>query len=133
GELLGASGLSVSSSCADEAQIESSVRFIDFFVNDADAAALFASNNGPVTVTEYQDAQIQDDGTSDHVQRQVELGQEVTTDEELTTYVLPVGGREVNDLFERISTSVMLGETSPTDGAEAFFSEANSALASGTN
>src|SRR5699024_5404451 len=78
GEVLGASGLSISTSCDSDAKIAAAARFIDFWINDAEAAALFASNNGTVTTTEFQEAQLQE-GDDPYVHRQIELAQQVIT------------------------------------------------------
>lgn len=130
GEALGASGLAIAANCED-AERDAAARFVDFFVNDERAAATYASNNGSVSVTSLQDAQMSNPETSPDVVRQLELLQTVIERYDPSTYVSPIGGRQATEAFTRISTSVFLGETSPGAGADAFLAEANRALAAG--
>lgn len=131
GEVLGASGLSISTSCDGDAATAAAARFIDFWINDPDAAALFASNNGTVTVTEFQETQLQDSEESPYVQRQIELARQVIDEFDPTAEVTPVGGRLPSDAFTRFAQAVWLGEQTPESAAAGFFAESNASLAAG--
>lgn len=130
GEVLGANGLAISTSCEGDAAIQASADFIDFFVNDEGAAEAYLSNNGTTTVTTQQDAQRDAPDTNPYVAQAIDLLQTVIDEYSPSTVVTPVGGREVTDAFTRIATSVWLGEVTPEQGAQQFVDEANGVLGS---
>lgn len=130
GENFGSNGLSLSTSCTDD-QVDSGVKFINFFLNDENAAKAYGSTNGAVSVTKPRQAQIDNPETDPKLAESLALVQTVVDEHDPKGLVLPVGGRAASDAFTRAATSVFLGQATPDEAAAAFISEANAALAAG--
>jgi len=129
GETFGSNGLSISVSCSD-ASVASAAKFVDFFVNDPEAAKAYGSTNGAVSKLELQTAQISDPSTDPSLKEGLELLQTVVTKFDPKGYVFPAGGRAASDAFTRGATSVLLGQATPEAASKQFIAEANAAMAS---
>jgi multiple sugar transport system substrate-binding protein len=131
GENFGSNGLSISTSCPEEA-VENAVKFIEFFLNDEEAAKAYGSTNGAVSVTKLRQQQIDDPNQTDvKLVESLRLVQEVVDEGKARGLVFPVGGRAVSDAFTRAATSVFQEQATPEEAADAFIAEANAALAAG--
>lgn len=130
GVTLGSNGLSISASCPNR-DVDASAKFINFFLNDEAGALAYASDNGTVSVTKLQQAQINDPKLPATLKASLSLTEQMIKTANPQPLLIPVGGRAVFDTFTRTATSVFLGQANPSQAADTFFTQANSALAAG--
>ncbi|MFI7443996.1 ABC transporter substrate-binding protein [Nonomuraea indica] len=101
-------------------------KFIDFLVNDPDAASILLSDRGLPTNTKVL-ATVKDKLPAVD-QKTLAFIDEVKG--ELSPIVAPPkGAMEMEDILKRNTEEVLFGKTTPDAGAEKFLSEANAALA----
>jgi len=122
GDDMGTNGISIGSNCSPE-QIEAAVKWINFFLQDENAAKTYASDNGVVTVERFQNAQMEDPDTAPGQREQIRLLQ-IVDDDSIPTYY-PNGYRPMIDALGRASQSVAFGELTPEEATDAFFEEAD--------
>lgn len=128
GENFGSNGLSISTSC-EEDKIDEAVQFIDFFLNDPEAARVYGSTNGAVSVSDLRANQILETTDNPKLVESLELVTTIVEEHDPFGIVFPVGGRAMTDAFSRHATSIFQGQATPEQAAAAFMAEANSALA----
>lgn len=104
---------------------EAAQKFVDFLVNDPDAAAILLSDRGLPTNSEVVAAV--KDKLSPADQKVLAFIESVRS-ELSTAAVPPKGAMEMEDVLIRATDSVLFDKASPDDAAKAFISEANSAL-----
>src|SRR5690606_2826926 len=92
GETFGSNGLSLSTSCAED-DLPAAVRFIDFFLNDPEAAMAYGSTNGVVSVESLMQQQIDAPDVRPELREQLQLVQTIVRDYNPQGLVVPVGGR----------------------------------------
>ncbi|NUR85703.1 MAG: extracellular solute-binding protein [Nonomuraea sp.] len=101
-------------------------KFIDFLVNDPDAAAILLSDRGLPTNAKVLAAVKDKLPPTD--QKTLAFIDEVRAD--LTpVQVPPKGAMQMEDIFKRNSEEVLFGKATPDAGAQKLLSEANAALA----
>ncbi|WP_180357583.1 ABC transporter substrate-binding protein [Streptomyces sp. NP160] len=124
--VLFTSGWSIPTSCDN---IPTAAAYIDFWVNDPEANALFASNNGAVTNTKMLEAQLADTSLAPAVRQNLELFQQIVKDEPPT--VLYPAGYQANfeTAFTRSYEAVALNGADPRETAQQFVDNLNAALA----
>ncbi|WP_106401400.1 ABC transporter substrate-binding protein [Actinocorallia populi] len=104
---------------------EAAQKFVDFLVNDPDAAAILLSDRGLPTNSEVVAAV--KDKLSPADQKVLAFIESVRS-ELSTAAVPPKGAMEMEDVLIRATDSVLFDKASPDDAAKTFISEANSAL-----
>ena len=127
GDTVGANGLSISSSCPEEDRAAAAT-FIDFFLNNPEAAAIYASDNGTVSNDALRQAQIEDPETNPDIVLQMEMLDLVIADYDPVSYVAPAGATEVSDIFRRAADAVWLGQSTPAQAAQDIVDQAERAL-----
>lgn len=127
GETFGSNGVSISTSCPDD-RVAEAAKFLNFYVNDPQAAKAYGSTNGAVSKVSLQEAQINDPNTDPSLVEGLKLLQTVVNKYHPQGYVYPAGGRAASDAFTRAATSVFLGQATPEAAAKSFMAEANGAL-----
>ncbi|RKN10954.1 ABC transporter substrate-binding protein [Streptomyces radicis] len=123
--VLGTNGISIPTGCD---QVGTAAAFIDFFVNDTEAALAFQSDNGILTNTRAQEALVDDADTPDSVRRNVTTLRELTDSGDLTTTTYPSGLTTLTTELSRLYQEAAFGQTSVEDAASAFFTAAERAL-----
>lgn len=119
------SGLSISANCENPSTAAS---FIDFFVNDEEAAIAFASDNGAITNTENLSALLNDPDTTEGKKAELELYAYLTEQDLPAT----VYGKSYASIFQegvtRYYQRISFGELNADEAAEQFVEEAQGAL-----
>jgi multiple sugar transport system substrate-binding protein len=125
GNVLFTSGFAISANCDN---VPTAAAFIDFWANNDEAAALFASNNGGVTNTRHLQAQLDNPELPPTKKHELELYQQVIENKP-PTVSYPAGYQaNFETAFSRAYESVSLGGASPEDAAAAFIAEVNAAF-----
>ena len=127
GDTVGANGLSISSSCPEQDRAAAAT-FLDFFLNNPEAAAIYASDNGTVSNDELRQAQIDDPETNPDIVQQMEMLDLVFAEYDPVSYVAPPGATEVTDIFRRGAEAVWLGQSTPAEAAQMIVEQAELAL-----
>lgn len=125
GNVLFTSGFSLAATCDN---VPTAAAALDFWANDDEAAAEFASNNGPVTNTRHLEQQIDDPELPELRAHDLELYGEIAQAEPPTVVYPPGYQAAFEDSYVRAYESVAYGEVSVEDAASSFFTEVNSAL-----
>lgn len=119
------SGLAISANCKNVATAAS---FIDFFVNDADAAIAYASDNGANTNTENLELILDDPATTPAKKAELELYAFVAEQDVAPTLY----GKGYASIFQQNLTryfqQVSFGELTAKEAAEQFVNEAEGIL-----
>lgn len=121
GDVVGTNGLSIGATCPPE-QVPIAAAFIDFFTQDAEAAKLFASDNGLVSVDRLRKMQAEDPESSYGLIRQIRLMEEIGDDMQPEVY--PEFFGEIRDLLFSNYQSVAFEVMSIEEAVDAFFAEA---------
>lgn len=124
GEWVWTNGLSISNSCDN---IDEAAEFIDFFLNDPDAADIYASSNGMVTVERFQEAQLDGGEASEELRHVIQLAQNLD-EYEPEAIVFPPGTLAAEEAFTRHIESMYLADIPPGTAAREFMEEGNSLL-----
>jgi len=126
GNVLFTSGFAISANCDN---VPTAAAFINFWANDDEAAALFASNNGGVTNTRHLQQQLDNPDLPATKKHELELYQQVIENKP-PTVSYPAGYQaNFETAFSRAYESVSLGGASPEDAAKAFIAEVGAAFA----
>lgn len=125
GNVLFASGFGIAANCDN---VATAAAYIDFWANDDDAAALFASNNGGVTNTRHLQAQLENPELPELKKHELELYQSVIANNPPTVVYPPGYQANFEQTFSRTYESVSLGGVSVEEAAAAFIAEVNAAL-----
>ena len=125
GTVLFTSGWSIPKNCDN---IPTAAAYINFWVNDHEANALFASNNGAVTNTVELDSQLKDSSLDPATKHSLQLFQEIVQSQPPT--VLYPAGYQANfeTAFTRSYQEISLNGADVRTTAEAFIKDLNSAL-----
>lgn len=130
GNTLFTSGFSIPTTCDN---VPTATAFIDFWINDDEAAMAFLSDNGPVTNVRHLEQQIADTSLPDAKQHELQLYQEII-EHEPVSIVYPPGYQAVfEDTFGRYWASVAFGQATIEDAVEDFFTEVNAELGSASS
>lgn len=126
GNVLFTSGFSIA---ATSSNVPTAAAFINFWANDDEAAAVFASNNGAVTNTRHLEQQLENPDLPPLRKHDLELYGKIA-EAEPPTVIYPPGYQAVfEDAYIRAYESVTFGGGSTQDAAAAFFAEVESSLA----
>ncbi|GMM95831.1 ABC transporter substrate-binding protein [Microbacterium sp. MTN4-26] len=119
------SGLAISENCDN---VATAADFIDFFVNDPEAALVYASDNGANTQTENLQALLDDPATSEAKKSELALYQTLA-DEGVAPAVY---GKGYASLFQQAVTryyqQISFGDLTVDEAAEQFTNEAEGAI-----
>jgi len=121
GDIVPANSLSIAANCSN---MPLAAAFVNFFVNDPEAAKIYGSDNGAVTVTALLEAQLADPQTSPATKTLLEVFQAVGA-RGSRQQAFPSGFQtKFTDLHKRLTQQVLFGSMSPQEAADAFFAEA---------
>jgi len=120
GDIVPSNSLSVAANC-DNAPLASA--FVDFFLNDPEAAKIYASDNGAVTNTKLLEAQLADPATSDATKTLLTVFQAVSA-RGSRQQAFPSGfQKKFTEVHKRLTQQVLFGALTPQQAADAFFAE----------
>jgi multiple sugar transport system substrate-binding protein len=125
---MGTNGISIGSNCSED-QVKAAAAWINFFLQNDEAAKIYLSDNGVVTVDRQQNAQAEDPATTPGQVKHVRLLQMIADDSTPTYY--PNGYRPLIDALQRMAQAVAFGELTPESAADAFFEEADNIFGQG--
>lgn len=126
GNVLFTSGFSIPASCEN---VPTAAAFIDFWMNDDEGAATFASSNGAVTNSRHLQQQLDDPELPDTKRHELELYQRIAEQDPVSIVYPPGYQATFEDAYTRAYESVIFGEATVEEAAAAFFDEVDSALA----
>lgn len=106
---------------------EEAVRFINWFIQDAQAIDILRSNRG-TPVTTAARALLRQIGLNQYDQKVFDIEDKILAFAGPVPPPAPKGGAEVRDLFERTSEEVQFGRRTPEDAARYFIAEARRIL-----
>ena len=119
---LGANGIAIGTPCTDQAKLDASVKWVNFFTEDDRAAAIYESDNGVVAIDRQQQAQLNGPNTSRGQREQIELFQKVAPDAKPVNW--PAGGYgALTEALGRAYDAVAFETMSPEDGAKQLATE----------
>lgn len=125
GNVLITSGLSIAGNATN---ITTAASFINFFTNNTQAAAAFASDNGAVTVTKLLESQEHDMKNPAGVREYLQVYQDIVK-AGAPVILYPPGFTSVfEDAFPRAYQNISFGKTSVQAAVSSFFKEAKSDL-----
>ena len=119
---MGTNGISIGANCS-EAQVAAAAAWINFFLQNDEAATIYASDNGVDTVDRLQDEKAADPNTTPGQVKHIKLLQMIDDDSTPTYY--PNGYRPLIDALQRTAQAVAFGESTPEEAVDAFFAEAD--------
>ena len=122
GDDLQTNGMSIGSNCPEE-DVPAAAAWINFFLNDEEAAQIYASDNGVVTVDRLREQQRDDPNTLPGQTRNIELLEEILEFEpEPASYLPGYGALEAAQ--KRAYESVMFGAQTIEEAVDEYFAEA---------
>ncbi len=102
--------------------------FVDFLLNDEDAAAIMLTDRGLPANLDVRESILGSLESAD--QRMADFMTEIESEIVDSTPVPPNGSGEVQDIMIRVNTEVLFGSLSPEEAAQRFIDEVNAATAS---
>ncbi|MEG9246653.1 extracellular solute-binding protein [Arthrobacter sp. Soc17.1.1.1] len=127
GNVLFTSGFAIPKSCDN---IPTAAAFIDFWANDDESAAVFASSNGAVTNSRHLEAQLANPELPELRKKDLELYQEIAASEPPTVVYPPGYQATFEESFTRAYERVSFEEVSIEQAVSDFFTEVNAGLGS---
>jgi len=125
GNVVITSGLSIAANCGNTS---TAAAFINFFLNNAEGAKEYSSDNGAVTVTKLLDQQINDPKTSAQKKEELQVYQDIVS-HGAPAIVYPSGYQTVfGQDFTRAYQDISFGKKTVQQGVDAFFKEAQAEL-----
>lgn len=126
GNSLYVSGLSISANCDN---VPTAAAFIDFFINDPEAADVYAADNGANVHSENLQRLIDNPQTSDAKRAELELFQYIAS-QEVPAVTYPQGYQTIfQETFARYYQEVAFERMSIDEAVEQFIAEAEAELA----
>jgi multiple sugar transport system substrate-binding protein len=123
---ISVNGMSIGANCAEDL-VPATVAWINFFLQDEDAAAIYESDNGVVAVDELAAAQAADPDTQPAQARFIDVYREIAPDA-MPVYWPPGGLAAMTDVLPRVYDSIAFGQMTPEDGAASLIQELNGQL-----
>jgi ABC-type glycerol-3-phosphate transport system substrate-binding protein len=125
GNVIITSGFSIPTNCQN---VPTAAKFIDFWINDPQAAKTFASDNGANTNARLLKAQLADPQTSPLKRHELEVYQQMVRSK-VPAIVYPPGYQATfESAFTRAYEDISFGRKSVSQAVDAFFKEANAGL-----
>lgn len=125
GEVFDVSGLSISASCSN---VSTAASFINYWTNNPQAAAVYDSDNGAVTVTKLLQKQINDPSTPVDTRDDLSLLDTMQKNNDPVFYY-PPGYNYITENLPNAFEDAAFGKESVKQAATSFISQANAALA----
>lgn len=126
GDSIGTNGLSIGAR-TPPALVAQAASFIDFWIQNDEAARAFASDNGVVTVDRQQAEQAADPNLPRGVVRNIELYRQISRHAAPETY--PAYYQQFNLLMQRRYQEVAFGATTIPRAVDSLFAEASALIA----
>ncbi len=119
---LGANGIAIGAPCTDPAKLDASIKWINFFTENDQAAAIYESDNGVVAVDRQREAQLNGPNTSRGQREQIQVYEQVVPDAKPVNW--PAGGYgALTEALGRAYDAVAFETMSPEEGAAQLASE----------
>jgi multiple sugar transport system substrate-binding protein len=113
---IGANGIAIGASC-DEAQIPVAAEWINFWTQNEEAAGIYESDNGVVSIPALATAQAEDPDTQPTQVAHIELYQQLI--DTANPVFWPAGGYQaLTDTLNRAYDAVAFGQLTPEQGAD---------------
>ncbi|MEQ9635906.1 MAG: extracellular solute-binding protein [Devosia marina] len=113
---IGANGIAIGASC-DEAQVPVAAEWINFWTQNEEAAGIYESDNGVVSIPALATAQAEDPDTQPTQVEHIELYQELI--DTANPVFWPAGGYQaLTDTLNRAYDAVAFGQLTPDQGAD---------------
>jgi len=119
------SGFGIAATCDN---VPTAAAFLDFFTNDLEAGAEFASDNGAATNTDVLQAQLEDPDLPPLKKHELELYQEIVADDPPYIVYPPGYNATFQQSFERNWDEIAFGRASIQQAVDTFFAETNATL-----
>lgn len=121
GDFVPVNSLSVAAACDN---IPLAAAFADFFLNDPEAGAIFASDNGAVTNAVLLQTQVESADTPAPTRALLETFQQVNARGSVAQTFPPRFQARFTEVHKRLMMEVLFGSLTPQEAADTFFSEA---------
>jgi multiple sugar transport system substrate-binding protein len=119
---FGSNGISIGANCKDPAQLDASIKWINFFTEDDRAAAIYESDNGVVAVDRQAKAQADNPKTSRGQREQIQVFQRVVSTANPVQW--PANGyQNIVTALNHASEAVAFEQLKPDEAADQFMSE----------
>ncbi|WP_181036342.1 ABC transporter substrate-binding protein [Arthrobacter sp. B1805] len=125
GNVLFTSGFAIPVNCDN---VPTAAAFIDFWANNDEAAAVFASSNGAVTNSRHLEAQLENPELPELRKHDLELYQQIAESEPPTVVYPPGYQATFEESYTRAYERVSFGEVSIEQAVSDFFTEVNAGL-----
>jgi multiple sugar transport system substrate-binding protein len=125
GDAIGTNGLTIGANCDN---VPAAAAFINFFLNDPQAAAAYKSDNGAVSSTPLLQAQIDDPNSDPQLVKQLKFQQHLTTGGFVKDITYPAGYSALPPLLTTTYENVAFGRMSVSAAVDDFFTQANAIL-----
>jgi len=124
---ISVNGLSIGANCTAE-QLPAAVAWINFFLHDERAAAIYQSDNGVVAVDSLAEAQQLDPETQPAQARFIEVYREIAP-HAMPVFWPPGGVAAMSDVMPRAYDAIAFEQVSIDDGVQMLIDEVNEQLA----
>jgi multiple sugar transport system substrate-binding protein len=125
GNVIITSGFSIPTNCDN---VPTAAKFVDFWVNDAQAAKTFASDNGANTNGKLLQAELDDPQLPALKRHELEVYQRIVRGKPPTIVYPPGYQATFESAFTRGYQDISFGRKSVQEAVDAFFTEANAGL-----
>jgi multiple sugar transport system substrate-binding protein len=125
GDAIGTNGLTIGANCDN---VPASAAFINFFLNDPQAAAAYKSDNGSVSSTPLLQAQIDDPTSSPPLVAQLKFQQHLTSGGFVKDIKYAAGYSALSPLLTTTYQNIAFGRQTITAAVDDFFNQANAIL-----
>lgn len=118
---IGSNGIAIGANCpADKVPVTTA--WINFWTQDEEAAGIYESDNGVVSIPALAEAQANDPDTQPTQVRHIELYQQVV--DQAQPVLWPAGGYQaMTDTLNRAYDAVAFGQLTPEEGADQLISD----------
>ena len=119
---FGANGIAIGAPCTDPAKLDAAVKWINYFTENDQAAAIYELDNGVVAVDRQREAQLNGPNTSRGQREQIQVFEKVIPDGKPVSW--PAGGYgALTEALGRAYDAVAFETMSPADGAKQLASD----------
>jgi multiple sugar transport system substrate-binding protein len=125
GNAMFTSGFAIPTNCDN---VPTAAAFIDFFTNNAEAGAVFKSDNGAATNKKVLQAQVDDPKLAPLKKHELELYQQIVERKPPTILYPPGYQATFESAFTRAYEEIAFGKKTVQQAADSFFTEASAGL-----
>jgi multiple sugar transport system substrate-binding protein len=125
GDAIGTNGLTIGANCDT---VPAAAAFINFFLNDPQAAAAYKSDNGAVSATPLLQAQIADPSADPQLLKQLKFQEHLTTGGFVKDIIYPGGYAALPPLLTTTYENIAFGRMTVSAAVDDFFTQANAIL-----